>query len=36
VRAFDVSPGGEEVEMEDPVDIARRIPRLWALFGKTS
>lgn len=33
-RAFDVSPGGEEVEMEDPADIARRLPRLWALFGK--
>jgi len=25
-RAFDVSPGGEDVE--------RRIPRLWALFGR--
>jgi hypothetical protein len=36
VRAFDVSPGGEDVEMEDPVDIARRIPLLWALFGKAS
>ncbi|MDX8148486.1 DUF4240 domain-containing protein [Lentzea sp. BCCO 10_0061] len=35
-RAFDVSPGGEDVEMEDPVDIARRIPRLWALFGKVA
>ena len=33
-RAFDVSPGGEDMEMEDPADIARRIPRLWALFGK--
>ena len=33
-RAFDVSPGGEAVEMEDPADIERRIPRLWALFGK--
>ncbi|WP_346131667.1 DUF4240 domain-containing protein [Lentzea roselyniae] len=36
VRAFDVSPGGDEVEMEDPAGIARRVPRLWALFGKTS
>ncbi len=36
VRAFDVSPGGEDVEMEDPADIARRLPRLWALFGKAS
>ena len=36
VRAFDVSPGGPDVEMEDPADIARRIPRLWALFGKSS
>lgn len=36
VRAFDVSPGGEEVAMEDPADIARRIPRLWALFGNAS
>lgn len=36
VRASDVSPGGEEVEMEDPADIARRIPRLWALFGKSA
>ncbi|NKE62472.1 DUF4240 domain-containing protein [Lentzea sp. PSKA42] len=34
VRAFDVSPGGEDVNMEDPADIARRIPRLWELFGK--
>ena len=34
-RAFDVSPGGEDVEMEDPADIARRIPRLWA-FGKVA
>ncbi|WP_434444477.1 DUF4240 domain-containing protein [Lentzea sp. E54] len=34
VRAFDVSPGGEDVKVEDPADIARRIPRLWALFGK--
>ncbi|MET9226084.1 DUF4240 domain-containing protein [Lentzea sp. NPDC003310] len=33
-RAFDVDPGGEEVEMEAPADIARRIPRLWSLFGK--
>ncbi|MFJ5991494.1 DUF4240 domain-containing protein [Lentzea sp. NPDC092896] len=32
-RAFDVSPGGEDVGMEDPADIAWRIPRLWALFG---
>ncbi|MEV6235809.1 DUF4240 domain-containing protein [Lentzea sp. NPDC051838] len=36
VRAFDVSPGGEDVEMEDPADIALRIPRLWELFGKSS
>ncbi|MFI6095183.1 DUF4240 domain-containing protein [Lentzea sp. NPDC051213] len=36
VRAWDVSPGGEDVEMEDPADIARRIPRLWALFGKSA
>ncbi|MGW6442384.1 DUF4240 domain-containing protein [Lentzea sp. NPDC055074] len=35
-RAFDVDPGGEDVEMEDPADIARRIPLLWALFGKSS
>ncbi|MDX8055436.1 DUF4240 domain-containing protein [Lentzea sp. BCCO 10_0798] len=33
-RAFDVSPGGEDVEMEDPADIARRVPHLWALFEK--
>lgn len=33
-RAFDVSPGGEDVQMEDPADIARRLPRLWSLFGK--
>jgi hypothetical protein len=33
-RAFDVSPGGEVVEVEDPADVERRIPRLWALFGK--
>lgn len=33
-RAFDVSPNGEEVVMEDPADIAHRIPRLWELFGK--
>jgi hypothetical protein len=33
-RAFDVSPDGEEVAMEDPADIAHRIPRLWELFGK--
>jgi len=36
VRASDVSPGGVEVAMEDPADIARRLPRLWALFGKAS
>jgi hypothetical protein len=35
-RASDVSPGGEEVKMEDPADIARRIPRLWALFGNAA
>ena len=35
-RAFDVSPGGEDVKMEDPADIARRIPRLWALFGNAA
>ncbi|MFD4636625.1 DUF4240 domain-containing protein [Lentzea sp. NPDC058436] len=35
-RAFDVTPGGEVVEVEDPADIARRIPRLWALFGKAA
>jgi hypothetical protein len=33
-RAFDVSPVGKAVEIEDPADIERRIPRLWALFGK--
>jgi len=36
VRASDVSPGGEEVDLENPADIARRIPRLWALFGKAA
>ncbi|MFS8102758.1 hypothetical protein LFM09_37085 [Lentzea alba] len=36
VRASDVSPGGEDVDMENPVDIAHRIPRLWALFEKAA
>ncbi|WP_086664306.1 DUF4240 domain-containing protein [Lentzea kentuckyensis] len=35
-RAFDVSPGGEDVQLEDPADIARRVPRLWALFGNAA